>query len=377
MEDSYTGVKGFGWYYKLEFVANMLVSVAAVLSFLLYRKYFPAFVTFCYLSLIILVFLTSIHDLGQILKQPSFIYSIRGFGTFINFGLIFFAANTRYFKKLLNVFYAVCIAFIVAGLFNLSKVGMGASRQNYLYAIRDLTVMLIWVFPFFFLQEETDRRKNIFNLVIFFLIFIFVLCTGARTYLVIYAVYLGVKFKDKLSAKGGFVFLLGALISVVVVFYLLSGSALGDSIAGAFDVLAERKDEDSRSGQIIEFLNQWDTSYLLQGVGPFKKWYWTNVADYYYFLDNQFLLMGWWAGLPALFIYLYLLIRTFFTKPEILQFEYVRGIPLLIFFWILACLGFAIYITISSSIYYFFLDIMMGYHLCQFTKLKDPDFETT
>ncbi|MFT3680272.1 MAG: hypothetical protein QM791_08350 [Ferruginibacter sp.] len=372
MEDTYTG-QAFGWYYKLEFVGNLLISFAAVMSFFLYRRYFPLFVSVCYVSLVLLITLCSLRDITKIINKPNFFFTIRGIGTFINFGLIFFAANTKYFEKTLKVFYGICIFFIIAGIVNLGKVGIGAGRQQYLYAIRDLTVVLIWVFPFFFVQEQKDKRLNMINTAIFFIIFIFVLCTGARTYLIIYVFYLILKFRNQLRSKNGLLVIAATVILAIGGYFFVANSDLSKTLEGAFTNLSERSSEDSRSGQLIEFMRQWEPDYYLQGVGPFKTWYWSGIGDNYYFLDNQFLLMGWWAGLPALFVYIYLLIRAYFTKPEIQLYKDVKGIKLLVGLWILACLGFAIYITISSSLYYFFLDILMGYHLCQFTKI--PNFE--
>lgn len=374
LEDMYTpGGTVSGWYYQLDFVGNALISLTAVISFLLYNKYYPTFVSVCYISLIILVLICSIGDFTYVYRKPSFIYSIRGLGTFINFGLIFFAANTEYFKKILRLFYVMCFLVIVAAVIGLGKVGAGATRMQYLFAIRDYTVVLMWVFPFFFLQDEPNKKLNLLNMAAFAMIFIFVLSTGARTYLVIYFIYLFVKFKEQLRSKNALLVIIATIVIGAGTFLALAKSDLSKTIDGAITNLSERKDEDSRSGQIIEFIQQWDPEYLVQGVGPRKAWFWTGVADYYYFLDNQFLLMGWWAGLPALFVYLYLLGRTYFTRPEILLFEEVKGIKLLIFLWVMACLGFAIYITISSSLYYYFLDLLMGYHLCKFTLLKNPE----
>ena len=366
----------YGWYYKLEFIGNLHICAASILCFITYRKYFPLFLSVCYVTLILLVLLTSLTDIPKMLKTPNYFFTIRGVGTFANFGLLFFAANTKYFNKVLRLFYLICISFIIAGFINLGKVGMGASRQQFLWAIRDFTVILIWVFPFFFLQTYENKRLNMINTAIFFIIFIFVLSTGSRTYLAIYFIYLIVKFRHQLRSKNGALVIIGTiLVGVGVFFFISSNSGLNKTMEGALDILSERANEDSRSGQIIEFLRQWEPEYFLQGVGPYKSWYWTNYGDYYYFLDNQFLLMGWWAGLPALFVYLYLLFRALFTKPEINNYTDVKGIQLMVGLWILACLGFAIYITISSSIYYFFLDVIMGYHLCQFSKIKDFDPE--
>lgn len=365
--------KQYGWYYKLELVGDVLLSIASILSFAVYRKYFPSFISVCWILMVLFVTLCSINDLSYFAKRPSHFYSIRGVGTFINIGLIFFTASTKYLPKLLKLFYYLCYAFIIGGIINLGQIGIGSSRLQYLGAIKDITVYLIWVFPFFFLQDEPDKKKNLINLGIYAIIFIFILSTQARTYLIIYALYLVVKFREQLRSKNGFLLIIGGAVLVAGVFLLISSSSLGKTIDNAFLMLSERKSEDSRSGQIIEFINQWDPEYLLQGVGPVKNWYWTEVSDYYFGLDNQFLLIGWFAGLPAVFTYIFFLAKIYFTKSEALLFEEIKGIKLMIALWVLACLGFAIYVSVSTSLYYNFLTLLMGMHVCKYTLLVEPE----
>jgi hypothetical protein len=351
------------------------VSCSSVLSFILYRKFFPAYVSICYIAMLLLVVICTIPYAEDVFKKKSFFYSVRGIGTFLNMGIIFFAANTKHLRKSLDVFYFICLVFIIGGLVNLSKVGIGASRYEYLFAIRDLTVALVWIFPFFFLQDEPDKKKNLLNMAVFFIIFIFVLSTGARTYLAIYFIYVMVKFREQLQKKGSILAIIGVAAVLLGGYFLLMNTGYSTQMQGAVDILSERSDKDSRSGQIIEFVQQWDTDYLVQGVGPLKSWFWTVVEDYYYFLDNQFLLLGWWAGLPVLFIYLFFLAKNYFTNAEVLLFEEVKGLRLIIALWVLGCLGFAIYITISPDIYYYFISIIMGIQVCRYSRINDPELE--
>ncbi len=365
----------YAWYYKLELVGDIMLSIASVLSFILYRKFFPVYISVCWILLVIFVAICSINDLSFFVKRPSHFYSIRGIGTFINIGIIFFAANTVYLNKLLMLFYYLCYAFIIGGIINLGQTGIGSTRLQYLGAIKDVTVYLIWVFPFFFLQDEPDKKKNIINLGIYAILFVFILSTQARTYLIIYAIYLVVKFREQLRSKNSLLVIIGGAILVAGFFLLISSSSLGKTVDDAFQSLSERSSEDSRSGQIIEFVKQWDTENLMQGVGPVKQWYWTMVGDYYFGLDNQFLLLGWFAGLPALFTYIYFVVKIYYTKSEALLFEKIKGIKLMVALWILACLGFAIYISISSSLYYNFLTLLMGIYVCKYTLLKPAEDE--
>jgi hypothetical protein len=114
---------------------------------------------------------------------------------------------------------------------------------------------------------------------------------------------------------------------------------------------------------------------LMGGVGPKGTWFWSAVGEYT-FLDNQFLLLAWWAGLPALLIYLFMVIAATLRKSEVLFFENIKGSRMIIGWWILGCLGFAIYISISSSLYYYFISLLMGQQFCKYTEiLTFPDLE--
>ena len=64
-----------------------------------------------------------------------------------------------------------------------------------------------------------------------------------------------------------------------------------------------------------------------------------------------------------------------FTKSEIQYFEEIKGLKMIIALWIAASLGFAIYVTISSDLYYFFISFMIGLNACQYTKILEPENE--
>ena len=373
--ESTTELESYGWYYKALFYGNIFISIASILSFIYYRQYFPYYITLCYVGLLISVFIASFSSFGEYLKTPSFLYSSKGIGTFINIGLIFFTAEIIYTKKIFKVFYYLCFFFILAGLLNLAKVGIGAGRNQFLYAILDFTIYLIWVFPYFFLQKHENKKLNIINLFIFLILFLFVLSIGARSYLAIYFIFLIIKFKEQLQRKNSILFIVGVFILVGATFLLVSNSGLSKIAEGAFTNLSERASEDSRSGQLTEFWDQYDFHNFLSGVGPTGTWVW-SVAGIYAFLDNQFLLIGWWAGAPTLIIYVYFLVKSFFYKRDYIEDEPVKGLQLIIGLWILACLGFAIYVSLSSELYYYFITLLMGLHVCNLQKIKtDSNFE--
>lgn len=359
----------YPWYIQMGYYGNICISLAAVLSFIFYRKYFPLYVAVCYLLMILLVVLTSINDFEDIINKPSIIYSVKGIGTFINFGILFFAAKLDDFKKVLSLFYGICFVFMVAGFINLAKVGFGSDRTQYLYAVRDYAVYFIWVFPYFLLQEQQRKAINLFNLLTYLLIFVFILSTGSRSYLVIFALYLIVKFKDQLRSKNTLLLVLSTIVLVSVAYLFFYNSVLGKVLEGAFNILSERSAEDSRSDQLVEFMNQFDINYLWQGVGPMGLWYWSAWGGYYYYLDNQFLLLAWWAGLPALIIYLIYIFKPLLKAGEIQLLNKVNGLRMILGLWILACAGFAIYVGISSDLYYDFITLLIGMQTCKYSLL--------
>lgn len=365
----------YPWYFKLGFFGNIFISIASVLSFISYRKYFPSFITTCYILILIFVFLASLSDLGDFLKKPTFFYSIKGIGTYLNFGLLFFAAETLYFPKIMRLFYFLSFGIIAASLVNLTKAGFGASRKEYLTAIRDFVVYLIWVFPYFFLQNDENKKKNMINIAAFMAIFFLILASGSRSYLVLATLYFIVKFKAQLQTKNALVGIIGMVVLVVLGYVVVINSDLSKTFESTLTNLSERSGEDTRSNQLLDFLQQYDVDYLIQGVGPMKQWYWNGIGSYYSYLDNQVLLIAWWAGLPTILTYLFFLVKSLYIKSEILFFEEIKGIKMIILLWIGACFGFAIYVTVSSDCYYYFISLLIGLNACQYTKLIDADAE--
>lgn len=365
----------FPWYFRTDFLGDILITIASLTSFFTYKQYFPSYVRICYVLLIVFVTIVSLESLPTTISKPTFFYSIKGIGTYINIGILFFAADTKYFPKVLDFFYYLCFAIIAASIVNIGKAGMGASRKEFLTYLRDFSVFLMWVFPFFFLQDEPNKKKNLINMAAFLLIFIIVLSTGARSYLILYIFYVIIKFRDKLRTKNGILLILGMLVLVGVGYFVLMNSALSGTVEGAIDNLSERSGEDTRSDQILDFLSQYDMAYLIQGVGPLATWFWHSINGNYGFLDNQFLLIAWWAGLPTVLAYLFLLVKSLFVKSEIEEFEDIKGLKVIIFFWIAACMGMAIYCTLCSEHYYYFLSLLMGLNVCQYSQIIEPEEE--
>jgi hypothetical protein len=363
----------YPWYFRLAFFGNILLTFASISSFALYRKKFPAFVSVCYILILLLVLIASYEDLPLFFQKPTFFYSAKGLGTFANFGLLFFAAETFFFPKLLKLFYYGTFVIIAGSFVILSRMGFGGSRREYLEATRSFAIYLIWVFPYFFLQDNTNKKESLVNTATFFVIMFLILVTGSRSYLIIGLVYLIVKFKAQLQTRNALIGILGTALVLGIGYVVIINSEFSKTLDSVVGNLSERSGEDTRSDQLIDFLNQYDVGYLFQGVGPMGQWYWNGIGSYYSHLDNQILLIAWWAGLPTVLVYVYLLTKSLFVKSEIQLFETIKGLKLIIGLWILACLGFAIYATVSSDLYYYFITLLIGLNACQYSKILDPE----
>lgn len=133
-----------------------------------------------------------------------------------------------------------------------------------------------------------------------------------------------IKFSKQLKSKNGAFAIMGMLLVIGAGYLALLNSDYSTTVEGAATNLLERSAQDTRSDQILDFLNQYDMEYFLQGMGHKGTWYWHSIESNYEFLDNQFLLLAWWAGLPAILIYLVLLIKSMFVKSEILLFQDIK-----------------------------------------------------
>lgn len=349
------------WYFPFSFIGDALLNIASVMAFFHYRKSFPLFVRRVYLGILGLVIVTSFINVPDldVLFRPGVFFSIKGMGTWINLGIMFAAADRERTGRLLKLFYYLCCFFVVAALVKLISIGTIGDRDISMYAILEFTVDLVWVFPFFFLRRDDYGWGKGYQFTVMILILLFALAIGARSYTLTLLCLIMLKAKDtlKISKGTGLLIFLLAVGLIATGYFLLVNSELYNTYQNIVDIFLKRGTEDTRTGQIVEFLKQYDTQYLFSGLGPMATWDWENQA--YASLDNQMLLTAWWAGLPAAVLYLVYLCKAFFRKiahPD----EETRAAQIIVGFWILGCFGLAIYATMSCSVYYFFISLLIG-----------------
>jgi len=350
------------WYSQIGFIGNLLLTAASICSFAMFFRRFPAFLTFCYLTLLLIIAVISAFDFEQFFKTPSLFYMSKGLGSWINFGLLYFMADDHYSVKLFKLFKGLCYGFILFNLIKIVQFGAIANREQAERAIRDTSVFLFWVYPFFFLNSAGETRlSNIVNYLLMIFVVFFAFAISSRSYTMIMTLYILVKVIRDIRHKEN-----TAVITVMAVALCLGGCYLVlniqnfKSLNDLLTIFSGRIDDDSRSSQLKEFFNQYDIDTLFKGVGIKGTWNWSgDRSGKYEWLDNQFFLVTWWFGIQTTLLYLGFVLKGLFKK-NISNDPTITNAKLLIFFWVLACAGFAIYVTISSNLFYYFITLMIG-----------------
>jgi hypothetical protein len=312
--------------------------------------------------MILLVFIGSFNDLSIFTTTPSVFYSPKGIGTWINFGLVYFTAEEDYTKKILKMYKYACYGLILFNVAQIALLGSVSNRTDALNAIRDTTVNALWIYPFFFLDnDDKTTPAKLFKYFLILLCAFFAFAIASRSYLLTMSIFMFIKLKRDLK-EGRNLLIIGSMVvmGLLAVFYVASNIDKFGTIKDLSSVFAGRMNEDSRSSQLKEFLDQYNTDKLFTGVGPAATWNWSGDRKApYEWLDNQFILTAWWFGIQTSIIYFLFLLYSLFKK-NVMNILWVTNSKILIFFWMLACAGFGIYITISSSFYYYFISFLIG-----------------
>jgi hypothetical protein len=357
-----TGTPVSTWYSQLGFIGNLLLTAASIISFAMFYRRFPVFLSCCYIGLVLIIAAMSAPDFDQYLKTPSLFYLAKGLGSWINFGLLYFMADDHYSAKVLKIFKWLCYCFILFNLIKIAQFGAISNREQAENAIRDTSVFLFWVYPFFFLSsaDETPLFNAVKYLLMIFVLF-FAFAISSRSYTMIMAIFILIKVvRDLRYKKNAAVMTVMAILLCVGGCYLLLNIQNFKSLNDLLTIFSGRIDDDSRTGQLKEFFSQYNTDNLFKGVGITGTWNWSgDRSGKYPWLDNQFVLVTWWFGIETTLLYICFLLNGL-VKKNVNSDRTITNAKLLVFFWLLACAGFAIYVTISSTLFYYFITLMIG-----------------
>jgi hypothetical protein len=285
----------------------------------------------------------------------------KGIGTWICLGLIFVGYDDKryaYFKKFL--FVSVIILSILI-FYNILDFGIGAYRGQALAKYRVYAVNLVWLTPFVFLILKKDKKYFAFRIYALFIGVVVALITQTRSFLLIY--FLVLVFDFFYTKKKGFYAIGISMVGLLFIYILLNT----ESLSSSFELLLQRGTSDTRSNQLTEFISQLDFFSVIVGKGFSATWNFNGSP--YSHLDNQWLLLIWWAGLIPAILYLYLTavipIKLFFRKNQDYETK-VESFILII--WSLACAGLAIYTTMTIDFFFFIICIIQGRLLYKYSK---------
>ena len=134
--------------------------------------------------------------------------------------------------------------------------------------------------------------------------------------------------------------------------------------------MQQRGVNDTRSDQLFQFLQQMNLFDLIVGRGFEATWYFGGYS--YYYLDNQWLYLIWWAGLipAALYFYLTAIIpfKLFIKRDQ--DYE-TRVEAFVLILWTLACAGLAIYTSMSVDFFFYIICVIQGRLLYKYSAQSE------
>lgn len=347
-------------------VSVVFIFIAVVLTVFKSKNEYSTKIFLSYIGLfgyILVNFLLTGPGIGDVTP----LMDTRGIGPWVCFGLIFIGySDKRYaiFKK----FLIVSIVFIsLLVIYNLIDFGAGEYRGMALSKYRVYAVNLVWMTPYIFLILKNNEKLIALRIFAISIGIITALITQTRSFLLIYILVFLFDFfytKRKVYYTVGIV-----ILSMFFIYMVLNTQSLGSSV----DLLLKRGAENTRSGQLAQFINQLNFFELIVGNGYEASWIF-NGTNYRY-LDNQWLLLIWWAGFipTALYFYLTAIIPTklFFTK----NIDYETKVEsFILIIWTLACTGLAIYTTMAIEFFFFIICIIQGRLLYKYSKMINHEY---
>lgn len=330
----------------------IFIFIAVILSFFeAKKKYLPKIFLAYFL---ILGYITIIYFLtGPGIDDFTGLMDIKGIGPWMTLGLIFVSFEDNRYNLFKRFLYISVVVISILVFYNLNDFGVGLFRGQALAKYRVYATNLVWITPFVFLILKNNKKLQALR---FFALFIGIstaLIIQTRSFLLIYL--LVIIFDFFYTRKKTVYFIGGAVLGLLFVYILLNT----ESFSASYELLLARGTEDSRSNQLIEFLSQLNFFDLIVGKGFNSTWYFGGYP--YLYLDNQWLLLIWWAGLIPATMYFYLTaiipFKLFIKKDQ--DYE-TRVESFILIIWTLACAGLAIYSTMSVDFFFFIICVIQG-----------------
>ena len=258
-----------------------------------------------------------------------------------------------------TVFFAVSLFFALQFLMHYGAVGVRFGTSHILYFFQ----MGIWTLAAFALGTDITKweKLKIILLITCILLSIIILSRGW----IIQTGILFVLYVMKLNRSQAKRFPLKALLlltCIILVLIFMTRSYLREQ----WDTLLARVTEDTRTQQIIQFLQQVDVSNLIVGGGYSASYSWLD--NDYGAIDNQILLIMFRYGIIITILYMIIFMIPFFGTVRSHKANYLNGINLM---WLLSMAGLSIYCTINIDIAQMVVLIVAGHNLKENRNRKE------
>lgn len=124
----------------------------------------------------------------------------------------------------------------------------------------------------------------------------------------------------------------------------------------AFDALMLRIDNDSRSGQYVQFFRQVSGTDLLWGKGTNASYSFGKITQYKY-IDNQVLFWAFHYGMIPIFSFIYLLFRSICVNRFDRELDIYR---MAVLSFLIAMIGLSIYCNLAFNIQSIYISLVIG-----------------
>ncbi|TDQ31171.1 hypothetical protein CLV82_1873 [Zeaxanthinibacter enoshimensis] len=339
----------------------ILIFATAIIAIFLGRSKYKFSVYFAYFAILITVILNFIVSGGDFLDMTHVMDS-KGIGTWITLALIFVSYNSSRFK-LLEVFLLIAIFYIsLLTIYNFIDFGVGGWRGQALNKYRVYATTMVWIVPYYYLITKPNPKLKWLRVYALFFGLILALITQTRSFLIIYFLTIMFDFFNTKNRLSYSIFLFAGGIAFLLI--VLNTEIFSNSL----ELLINRGTHDTRSEQLGVFLSQLNPIKLITGSGFFASYrygyqQWTAV-------DNQWLLLLWWAGIIPVIAYFYLTAVIPLKMALFYRLDYETKVEcFILILWVLGLTGLAIFTTMTIDLFFFIICILLGRVLYKFSNL--------
>jgi hypothetical protein len=364
---------GFTWGFFFMYMAALSCISAGWLALIFEGKAYPLYSKILYILIVLWMLWVYFRDNGL---DPSDFFATKSASPFLALSIMFTTSNPDRLKKLQKVlFYGVCV-LTIGLLVNMASMGTGFTRFQAWGFLLEYAISALWMLPFLLFSNNFSKQKYLIVLFCFAVVFISMIIMAVRSNIIICSLILLslLFFGGFFKKKDNLYMVIMLSVPLIILAILFLETEYRETIEYGFQLLEGRGREDTRTTQLEQFIEQLDANDLITGAGTKSLWYYRHINNYYAWLDNQWMLTAWWAGLfPAACFFLMCVIPIWKSLFSMNKEIFVNG--LILFFWILACAGLSIYVAITIATPFFISAIALGIATYNYSNANKVSFD--